>query len=147
MHGITLRSTLTSTLPRVLARTCLRTQRLEAACRLVKGNNISICSERFWRRSNLLRITAPARRRRPPPLSFRLRFVPHYPQTRKSKTGLAAPRLHFLPRMTAPHHSLPALSIIPLFVLIEYLLAYLFLITDSRPPACPARARLVRSHC
>ncbi len=35
------------------------------------------------------------------------------------------------PRLTSPHHSLPVLSIMPLFVLIEYLLAYLFLITDS----------------
>ena len=35
-------------------------------------------------------------------------------------------------RLTSPHHSLPVLLIMPLFVPIEYLLAYLFLITDSR---------------
>lgn len=36
------------------------------------------------------------------------------------------------PRLTSPHRSLPALLIMPLFVLTEYLLAYLLLITDSR---------------
>lgn len=52
------------------------------------------------------------------------------------------------PRLTSPHRSLRVLSIIPLFVLIEYLLAYLFLITDSRPsvPHARARARLVHAH-
>lgn len=50
------------------------------------------------------------------------------------------------PRLTSPHRSLRVLSIIPLFVLIEYLLAYLFLITDSRPSVPRARARLVHAH-
>lgn len=98
---------------------------MEAACRLVKGNNISICSEGLL---EAIKSFTPACKRR-----WR-RFVPHYRQTRRSKTGLLTPPLHFLPRMTSAHRSLPTLSIIPLFLLIEYLLAYLFLITDSRPP-------------
>lgn len=72
---------------------------------------------------------AGANRCLPPPPSFRRRSVTHQHQRRKSKTDLPTPFL-----LTCPRRSLRAPSITPLFVLIEYLLAYLFLITAARLP-------------